>query len=61
MIEPIISWVLLVLLQKEGFVGLEFGTEEECTESRPTIASKEEVLAISECQAVTIKPVERKK
>lgn len=58
--DALVSWILLVLVQKEGFLGQGFGTEAACQEVRQEVLKRAEVLAVSACTPIKLESNEAK-
>jgi hypothetical protein len=54
MVETIAVWFLLAIVQQQGFVGVQFGTQAECEETRITIVGNADVVALSQCTEVKL-------
>jgi len=50
-------WFFLAILQQDGAVGMTFGTQEECTETRLLAASDPRVMFLSDCIALPLTPI----
>lgn len=53
--SPVVLWLLLLLVQQHGPVGLSYGSQAECEEARGRAEGKAEILAISTCQRMELK------
>ena len=55
--EPIILWMFLAVMQMKGLAGGAQTTQAACEEARQEVLAKLEVIAITECSAVTLERV----
>jgi hypothetical protein len=59
--EAIVLWAFVAVVQMQGLTGGAAGSLEQCVEARQQIITIHDIVAISECEQVTLKPVEEKK
>lgn len=52
--ETLVSWVLLAVLQTQGFVGVGFSTQQECESTRLYLLQQEDTVAVSACVQIPL-------
>lgn len=52
----LVFWFVMVLLQKDGVVGLGYGEKANCEEARIELKADPDVLAVSECTSSVLTP-----
>ena len=59
--EAIVLWAFLSVVQMQGLTGGAQATQVACEEARQEAIKLYEIVAISECQPVTLKPLQEQK
>lgn len=58
--DPLVAlWFFLVILQQDGGLGMTFGTEQECVETRQQAATDPRTLFITDCIRLPLTPIIR--
>lgn len=55
-VTTLVVYLLIALVQGQGYVAAHFSTASACDEDRAAILELEDVLMVSECLPITISP-----
>ena len=55
--DQLVMWFFLAILQQEGGVGMTFGTQAECMETRAQAATDPRTMFLTDCISLPLIPV----